>query len=264
VTSHIATLRFARALLATNLRAVMALRGSFMLQITFMVLNNVIFFVFWWVLFSRVPVMRGWGLSEVEVLFGITGASFGLVQALTGGVRHLSRFIDEGELDPLLTQPKSTLLYAVGLRSQPSGFGDFVCGIGFLAVSGHVGLSNLAFVVLSVLAAAATFLGCGIVFFSLAFWLRRTETLSRQIWELLITFSLYPEPLFGGALRLLLFTALPAGFIGYLPVHILRDADLGDVLLLTCGSVLYLAMGGFVFARGLRRYASGSRFGVFG
>jgi hypothetical protein len=38
-------------------------------------------------------------------------------------------------------------------------------------------------------------LACGIIFFSLAFWLGR-NTVARQLWELLITFSLYPE-LFG-------------------------------------------------------------------
>jgi len=36
------------------------------------------------------------------------------------------------------------------------------------------------------------------------------------LWELLITFSLYPEPLFGGALRLALFAVLPAAFVGYI------------------------------------------------
>ena len=54
-------------------------------------------------------------------------------------------------------------------------------------------------------------MACGIVFFSLAFWLGRVDGLARQLWDLLVTFSLYPEPLFGGALRLALFTVLPAG-----------------------------------------------------
>jgi len=51
-------------------------------------------------------------------------------------------------------------------------------------------------------ASALILVACGVVFFS---------PVATQLWELLVTFSLYPEPLFGGALRLVLFTVLPAG-----------------------------------------------------
>ena len=82
--------------------------------------------------------------------------------------------------------------------------------------------------------------------------------------ELLVTFSLYPEPLFGGALRLLLFTVLPAGFVGYLPVRILHAPSLANLTLLLLAAVAYLYLATLIFDRGLRRYASGSRFTTFG
>jgi ABC-2 type transport system permease protein len=107
-------------------------------------------------------------------------------------------------------------------------------------------------------------LACGIVFFSLAFWLGRVETLARQMWELLITFSLYPEPLFGGMLRLVLFSLLPAGFVGYVPARLVEGPSSALVLLLAAAVAAYLAIAALVFDRGLRRYASGSRFGAFG
>ena len=194
----------------------------------------------------------------------MTAAGFGLVTAITGGVRYLGEYIEDGAFDTLLTQPKPALLYALGMRSRASGFGDLASGIGFLAVSGHLTAANLPLVVIVTLASAATFLGCGIVFFSLPFWLSRTETTSRQLWDLLVTFSLYPEPLFGGALRVVLFTLLPAGFISYLPVRIVRDPSVVEIALLVAGSAAYVAFGAWFFSRGLRRYSSGSRFVVFG
>ena len=261
---NVALWRFTVALLRTNLKAAVALPVSFAIQALFMLLNNVVFFVFWWVLLRKVPTLRGWQLSDVEVLFGVTAASFGLVAAIAGGVRYLGEQIEEGTFDTLLTQPQPTLLYALGMRSSASGFGDIVSGIGFLVASGHLTLANLPLVALVVLAAAGTFLGCGIVFFSLPFWMSRTETTSRQLWDLLVTFSLYPEPLFGGALRFMLFTVLPAGFIGYLPVRIIRDPSFTEIATLVAGSVAYVVFGAWMFGRGLRRYSSGSRFVVFG
>ena len=95
--------------------------------------------------------------------------------------------------------------------------------------SGQVSWIDVPRVALAILAGALVFTASGIVFFSLAFWLGNVDSLGRQLWELLITFSLYPEPLFGGALRLALFTVLPAGFVGYLPARIVQAPSLADV-----------------------------------
>jgi ABC-2 type transport system permease protein len=255
---------FARALLATNLKASVALRGAFVVQVVFMALNNFTFFVFWWVLMRRVPALRGWRLGDIQVLFGIVAAAFGLTVTLAGGVRHLGRFIDDGDLDTLLTQPRSVLAHALGLRLQPSGFGDLLSGIVFIAWSGQVSWHMLPLVVGAIVASTLVITACGIVFFSLAFWLGKIETVARQLWELLITFSLYPEPLFGGMLRLALFTVLPAGFVGYLPVRVVHAPSLVNVAALVIGAGAYLAIAVLVFERGLRRYASGSRFSTFG
>lgn len=256
--------RFVGRLALTNLRSALALRGSFWLSMLFMALNNLAFFVFWWVLLGRVEHVRGWRIADMELLFGVSAASFGLAVALAGGVVHLSRFIEEGTLDPLLSQPKPALPYALGLRCQASGFGDLVSGIGMMALSGHLTWQNAPYVVGCTLLAAVGFVASGIIFFSLAFWLNRSQALSRWLLDVTITFSLYPEALFGGALKLLLFTALPAGIVAFLPLRAIREASLPHALLLLVLTALYLRAAVWVFGAGLKRYASGSRFGVFG
>ena len=255
---------FVQALVVTNLKAAAALRGAFAMQVVFMILNNATFFVFWWALMRRVPDLRGWHLGDIEVLFGVVAAGFGLTVTLAGGVRHLSRLIDDGELDTLLTQPKPVLLHALGLRFQPSGLGDVLSGVVFLAWSGQVSWRAAPLVVLAIATSALVFLACGIVFHSLAFWAGNVETVARQMWELVITFALYPEPLFGGALRLILFTLLPAGFVGYVPAHLAQRPTLALAALATTAAVVYLIIAVVLFDRGLKRYASGSRFGVHG
>lgn len=257
-------LGFARALVATNLKATLALRGAFVMQVVFMALNNFTFFVFWWALMRHATVIRGWRLGDIQVLFGLVAVAFGLTVTFAGGVRFLGRFIEDGDLDTLLTQPPSVLVHALGLRSQPSGVGDVLSGMMFIAWSGQVSWPTLPLVVAAIVASALVFVACGIVFFSLAFWLGKVDTIARQLWELLITFSLYPEPLFGGMLRFALFTVLPAGFVGYLPARVVRAPSFQDVALLAIAAGAYLAVAVLVFDRGLRRYGSGSRFTTFG
>jgi len=255
---------FARALVTTNIKATLALRAAFVIQVVFMALNNFTFFVFWWALMRHVTTLRGWQIADIELLFGLVAAAFGLTVTVAGGVRHLGRFIADGDLDTLLTQPKSVLVHALGLRSQPSGFGDLISGLIFIVWSGQISWRTVPFVVVVIAASALIFVACGVVFFSLAFWLGRVETVATQLWELLVTFSLYPEPLFGGTLRLVLFTVLPAGFVGYLPVHILRAPSIASVAMLLLAAIGYVWMAVLIFERGLRRYASGSRFTTFG
>jgi ABC-2 type transport system permease protein len=254
---------FARHLAATSLRSSFALRAAFLVEALFMALNNFTFFVFWWALMARVPSLRGWALADVQILFGVVAMAFGLTVTLFGGVRHLGRLIDDGGLDTLLTQPKPVLLYALGLRLQPSGFGDLLAGAVLIAASGRMSAGTIPLLVIAILGSAVVFLACGIVFFSLAFWLGRGHV-SRYLWDFLITFSLYPEPLFGGALRFFLFTALPAGFVGYVPARIVRSPAPADVALLATAACAYAALALYVFDRGLKRYSSGSRFTTFG
>jgi len=258
------TLLFARALVATNVKAAMAMRGAFAMQVVFMILNNATFFVFWWLLMRRVPDIRGWRLGDIQVLFGIVAAGFGLAVTLAGGVRHLGRFIDEGELDTLLTLPKPVLVHALGLRLQASGFGDMLSGVAFLAWSHSVSWRAAPLALLAIVTSALVFVACGILFQSLAFWMGNVETIARQLWELVITFSLYPEPLFSGTLRLILFTVLPAGFVGYVPARLAQRPSAALALLMMSAAAAYLVLAAAVFERGLKRYTSGSRFGVHG
>jgi viologen exporter family transport system permease protein len=257
-------LSFTRALVTTNLKAALALRSAFVIQVVFMALNNLTFFVFWWALMGRVTTIRGWRLGDIQLLFGLVAAAFGLAITFASGVRHLGRFIEDGDLDTLLTQPRSVLVHALGMRAQPSGFGDLISGLIFIAWSGQISWRTVPVVMVVIAASALVFVACGVVFFSLAFWLGRVETAATQLWELLVTFSLYPEPLFGGTLRLVLFTVLPAGFVGYVPVRILHAPSFTNVTILVSVAIGYLCGAVLLFNRGLRRYASGSRFTTFG
>ncbi|MDH5670659.1 MAG: ABC transporter permease [Myxococcales bacterium] len=253
------TLRFIKALLTMNFRASLASPGVFWLQVAFMALNNLLFCVTWWILFERFEHIRGWTLADLLTLFGVGASGFGLSVVVAGGVRDLGQVISDGELDSLLTQPKSPLLQAVAARSLASGWGDVSSGLLLLGMAGQLQPLKLPILALGLTISFTVFTATGIVLQSGAFWFGRIQSLARNIWELTITFSLYPPGLFGGALKLMLFTLIPAGFITYLPVQLLRDFNLPDAALALGGALGYSALAGFVFARGLRHYESGNR-----
>jgi len=255
-------LRFARALVAMNLRASLALRGAFLLQAAFMVVNNLAFFSIWWILFERFPEIGGWNLSDVTTLFGVVASGYGLSVVFAGGVRDLARAIEDGELDTLLVQPKPVLLHAVASRTVASGWGDLATGVGMLWVCGALQPSALASTFLAVATSACVFTASGVIVQSLAFWIDGMQTFARQVWEFTLTFSLYPRPLFSGQISFVLYTILPAGFVGFLPAELVRAPSLPLAAAALGASLAWTWLALFVFARGLRRYASGNRIGA--
>lgn len=253
--------RFAVALVAINLKATLALRGALLVQAAFMLLNNLTFFVVWVLFFHRFDSIGGWQLGDVGLLFGIVALGYGLSVVLTGGVDVLSQAILDGDLDEVLVQPKHPLMQQIASRSRASGWGDIGTGILFLGVLGYLWTARLPLILTAACASALVFTSAGVIAHSMAFFLGRVETLARQVHEFTLTFSLYPQPLFGGAVRVLLFTVVPAGFVSHLPVALVRSPAPWAFAAVVGGAALFVALALVVFALGLRQYESGSRFG---
>jgi ABC-2 type transport system permease protein len=246
------------ALIATNLKSSFALRASFWLQAAFMVANNALFFVFWLLFFARFEEVRGWRAGDVAALYGIVASGFGAAVVFAGGVRELAGRVTNGDLDGYLTLPKSPLLHLVASRTFASGWGDLASGAVFIATSGLLSPSGLPLALVAVALSATMFVATGVLLHSSTFWLGRTETVARQAWEFMITFSIYPRPLFGGVIKIVLFTLIPAGFIGYLPLELLRNFRWSGLAAAIGGAAAYSALAVWVFAAGLRRYESGN------
>jgi ABC-2 type transport system permease protein len=256
--------RFLRALLATNLKASLALRGAFLLQALLMMVNNLMFFSTWWLLFQRFPEVRGYRMPDLMALFGLSGVGYGSCVVAFGGVMELSRTIAEGQLDALLTQPKSVLLRAIASRSRASGWGDIASGVLMLALSGYVSWQRLPLALLTCLLATTVFVASAVLLNSAAFWLRDIESATFNVYHFMVAFTLYPPTLFGPGVKVLLLTVLPAALAVHLPVELLREFQVGRALVAVSGAVAYAALAIVVFHRGLTRYVSGSRFGVWG
>jgi ABC-2 type transport system permease protein len=74
----------------------------------------------------------------------------------------------------------------------------------------------------------------------------------------------YPSDIFKGLARALLFSVVPAGFISYLPIGLLRDFSppfVWGAVFVTLGLT---AAGTLLFRFGLRRYTSGNAIAMRG
>jgi ABC-2 type transport system permease protein len=213
---------------------------------------------FWWLYFERFPSVEGYGFRQIAVVWAVGATAFGLLAGLAGGAMTIAGRIARGELDFYLALPKPPLIHLLVSRMDPGGIGDTLFGIGIFAVVARPTF-NEAIAFAGVTAASTVIIVSYVVAVqSLAFWSGRAETIAEQALFGLITFSTYPEGLFGGPVKIVLFTLVPAGFVSYVPVRLVQAWDwtlAGAMVVVALASV---AVAVATFRNGLRRYQSGS------
>ncbi len=241
-----------------NLMASMAYRGAFWLQVFGMLLNDVMLLFFWAMLFSRFPSLNGWGLRDIIALYGIVAMGFGAATVICGNSGRVAQIIASGDLDYYLALPADPLIHILVSRTSLPSWGDIAFGVVVYGMAAPHrwatlplflllgGLSGVIFVAFSVIAGA------------LAFWLGQSQNLAMQLRNALLTFGLYPVDIFPGAVRLLLYTLIPAAFVGSLPATMLTAFSWGKLLLLLTFTVVISLVARAVFYLGVRRYESGN------
>lgn len=246
------------ALWKANFLSAMEYRAAFLTQIFGMILNDLVYLVFWMIFFDRFKSVNGWGLGDVFILYGIAASSFGLGTFLFGNAPRLSDIISKGRLDYYLSLPRPVLLHAIASRSNNSGIGDFVFGIIIYLFSGLFTLDGLGRFLLGTLFALVVFISFTIIVQSLAFWLGNASGLGNILQEAMITFAIYPLNLFDAPAKVVLFTLIPAALMGAMPAALVHGFDWGTLGILFLAAVVFLLLSIWIFQRGLRRYESGS------
>jgi ABC-2 type transport system permease protein len=251
-------LKILLAIWKTNLLSAMEYRAAFLTQVIGMLANNFIYFAIWIIFFDKFKDVRGWGVNDMYVTFGVLASAFGIVSLLFGNAFTLSDIISKGRLDYYLSLPRPVLLHTISSRTIASGLGDFIYGFISYGLSGYFSWDGLARYVLATLLAATVFGAFLILTQSLAFWFGTMSNLSGLMLNAMLTFGIYPITLFDSYAKLILFTIIPAALMGAVPAEFIRAFSwqvLGELLL---GAIGFLALAIFVFHKGLRRYESGS------
>ena len=249
--------------MAVNLASAMEYRVSFISQIVGMFINNGIYFVFWIIFFNQFGTVRGYNTDEIFLLFAIVTLGYGLGFMFAGNTRqYLAYLIAQGRLDYYLVFPRNLLLHVIFSRMTVSTVGDIAFSLIAYTFTGRFTLVEMGLFLLTAVLAAIIFVGYAVISGSLAFYMGAAQYASQQMTNAMLTFSLYPNALFGGAARLMLYTVVPAAFVGAVPVEIVRGQDGRLLLLLIAAAVVIWLIASAMFYLGLRRYESGSAINV--
>lgn len=249
---------FLLSLWKTNLAAAMEYRVAFISQSIGMILNDAVYFVVWIIFFDRFPSIRGWQLTDMFIVFGISASAFGLAGLLFGNAFNLGDIIVKGRLDYYLSLPRPTLLHALASRVVPSSFGDFLYGFISFSASGQFSIVGLGRFVFGIAIAMTVFVSFLVLVQSLAFWLGTGGVFTNMAINAMITFAIYPITLFNQTAKFILFLVVPAAFMGAVPAGFVKSFSWPTLGLMILAAAGFLILAILVFHVGLRRYESGS------
>lgn len=230
-------------------------KTTFISNVVFMILNDACFIVQWVILFSLKEDFGGFTLKQVLLLWGMAAGTYGVSRFFFKNAFSLSDLIVKGKLDAFLVQPKNVLLQVITTDVESSALGDILYGYITLIIYG-ITIKNFMLFTIFILSGGLIVTSMAIVFGSLSFWLRKADMIADTGNTLLTNFSTYPDGIFKGVVRLLLYTIVPIGFAIYLPINIIRDFDLIDTLKVVSVTIFLIALANIAFYRGLKRYSS--------
>jgi len=233
-------------------------RANFALQVAGMAINNVVFLTLWVLFFAGFKSVGGWGFADMALLLGMMMTIVGVCGVAFGGYRDMALSILRGELDALLTQPKGLISRLLARESLATAWGDLAGGILVLSLFAQVGVPRLPLLILALGAGLTVYLSAAISFACLAFWASGARSFARDLTDFTLLFSSYPGSIYQGAVKVVAYSILPAGFVVMAPVEMLREPSLRSIAIVLAAAVAYAALAAGLFHLGLKRYRSGA------
>lgn len=240
-----------------NIMREMLNKVTFLTNICFMILNNAAFIIQWIVLFRLRENIGGYTMKEIMLLWGLAASTFGLSHILFARAFSLPELIVNGKLDSYLVMPKNVLLSVITSTTDTSAIGDFLYGLVLICVFSF-SISRFLLFLLFTVTGTVILTSFAVLTGSLSFWLVRAEMFGQSMVSSMTAFGTYPDGIFKGTAKFLLYLVIPVGMQIYLPVHTMINFDAVGLFTVMGYTFLIAAAAVFVFYRGLRRYASSS------
>lgn len=230
-------------------------KTTFISNIVFMILNNASFIIQWVVLFSLKDSIGGYSFKEVLLLWGIASGTYGVSRFFFKNAFSLSHLIIDGKLDSYLVQPKNVLLSAITTSVDASAIGDIIYAYIILFIYGFT-IPKFILLNLFMISGGLILTAISVILSSFSFWFGSSEAITDTGNSLMTNIATYPEGIFKGIVKALLFTLIPIGLVNYIPVKLLVSFDLNVFILVIISTIVIIATAFIIFYRGLKRYSS--------
>jgi len=205
-----------------SMRGQLQYRGSTIMLVLGNLLVTGVEFLAIWALFDRFGRIRGFGLAEVALLYGMTNVSFALSEMFCRGFKIFDQLVKSGEFDRVLLRPRGTAFQVCAQHLDLARTGRLVQGmvvLGWaLASLGLVHLGpELALMLGTIVGGACTFAGLFVLQATMAFWTVESLELFAIVTYGGLETAQYPMSIYTEGFRRFFTWVIPLAFLSYVP-----------------------------------------------
>ena len=215
------------------------------------------------VIYAHVQTLAGWSQEQVYFFLGIFFASDALFTIFfQRNFWNFSDLVNKGELDILLTKPIHPLFLALSRSINLTASFNILLGLSitihYAQAAGFVGGYHWFKLIFWILIGLLSAVMIRFLFSIWIFWTDRSWAFSRLYYQF-FTFATKPDVLYPKAIRYLILTFLPFGFIGSVPARaLLQGLSAQEYLQVILVLVCFTLVNPLLWRVGLKRYQSAS------
>ncbi|WP_105619830.1 ABC transporter permease [Vallitalea okinawensis] len=218
---------------------------------------------FIYLLFSQIPDLKGWSFYELILIYGFAQIPRGIDHMFMDYIWLLAgHVIVRGEFDKYLLRPMNPLFQLISERFQADGAGEVIIGIILFSIGVKncdvtLNFVNMMALIIMVLFATLIYTSIKLFFASLAFWIKRSQSILFMFYNT-SSFAKYPIEIYHKSIRLFITYIIPFALTAYIPAsYFLGKNSLMYCLLMTCGiGTITTVIAYMTWLKGIKAYES--------
>jgi ABC-2 type transport system permease protein len=250
------------AYMRVNWRSALEYRANFVFEALLSV-GEVGMYLFYWRLFFDISHgIPGTSFEQMAALVAFNHIIYGGADTLMGNhIWGAVESIVKGQLDVYLVQPKSTVFQLFFSGARPMRATQILVGGALYFYFVPFTPTALALLLFGLVVGTAIFASWVVIIHALTFWVGNGVVVFKLL-SVILHFAKKPAYIFSFAVRLVLYTVIPAAYVGTVQAQQAFAPTMPWMLGLTALAIGSPLLAAEIFRRGLRRYESGNLIGV--
>lgn len=243
------------------LKQLMEYKTDFVIGIIGVFLTQALNIAFLWIIFSKIPSLYGWTLTQIAFIYGFSLIPKGIDHLLFDNLWNLGkRIIRNGQFDKYMLRPISPLFQVLIETFQLDACGELIIGIALLIKTSnivHWSLWKAALFIIAIPFATLIYTSIKIIAASIAFWSKQSGSLM-YIFYMLNNFAKYPVSIYNGTIRIIISFIIPFAFTAFYPASFFLTGNKGwfNIGGLITISILLFTLSLLIWHKGISVYES--------
>jgi ABC-2 type transport system permease protein len=218
-------------LIGARIRGQMQYRVSFLLETMAQFFATFLDFAMVFLIFDRIPSLRGWSLGEVALLYGLTATAFAIEKFIGRGFDVFHRKVARGDFDGVLIRPWDTFFLILADEFPLRRFGRLgqavlVLGFAFRSVGLRWTWGRALYLPLVLCSGCAFYLAVIIVQATACFWTVQAVEFTNIFSYGGTMMASYPLEIYADWFRKFFTFIVPLAFVSYFPaLYLLEKPD---------------------------------------